>query len=734
MDARMARKPADDDGRSQAEKHRERMKQQSRRNYADASDIGPIPEVVNPERRERCRLSLYEDLVTYYPNSTGLKPFSSAHRKVIDRMQWSVLEGQDVWNCVFRGFAKTSIAIGTASWALRNGHRKFIPMLAANKKFAVNLLRMLKSGLQTNEFLLEDFPEVCYPIRALEGKNQRCASQTSEGKPTLIVWSNDEIMLPTIEGSKASGGICLASGIMGALNGLVRTLNDGRNVRPDWWLADDLQTRATARSATQIENRLDALQHSVMMLGGHQETIGGCVNGTLFKPDDVMQQLANPELFPSFSGEIVPMVIQWPDAHETFWLDEYAKVLRAFDPKKPNDRKRAFQEASSLYASRRAEADAGAEVTWEHCYKEKHGELSALQHAYNILILQGDEVFATECQQNVYLDAGETEQLCLTDINLKLSGYKRGYVPPECVKLTAFVDVQESSLWWGVIAWTDAFGGFVIDYGAWPDQGTTDVHRNNVRKSIAQKYRNLGSKQARLRAAIADLSDELLSRQWSGDDGRTLEIVVMGIDVGDGDAAKPLRSWAIDKENKWRSRIQPCMGIAVRPQDEPINERKKGKTEVARGLNWYCLRDPEFKGGTIQYTNVNWWKSFVAARWRSASPRSKNDPGWRPNDGGSLYLWGTDPQVHTTFATMFLAERCERITNESKGRSCDVWTIKNKSLPNEFLDILVGAAALASRQGGIELRDAGLSTALTKKRKKLTAAELRAIREAKQNG
>jgi hypothetical protein len=726
--AKQFKDPAD-----KAEAHRQRMARQSRDNYAAASDIGSIPEVVNPERRERCRLSLYEDLVTYYPNSTGLKPFSAAHRKVIDRMQWSVLEGQDVWNCVFRGFAKTSIAIGTASWALRNGHRKFIPLLAANKKFAVNLLRMLKSGLQTNELLYEDFPEVCHPIRKLEGKNQRCAAQTCDGQPTLIVWSSDEIMLPTIEGSAASGGICLASGIMGALNGLVRTLNDGRNVRPDWWLADDLQTRATARSATQIENRLDALQHSVMMLGGHNDTIGGCVNGTLFKPDDVMQQLANPELFPSFSGEVVPMVVKWPDSHESFWLDQYSKVLRAFDPKIPNDRKRAFNEATALYASRRMEADAGAEVTWEHCYKEKHGELSALQHAYNILILQGDEVFSTECQQNVYLESGETEQLALTDINLKLSGYKRRFVPPDVTKLTAFVDVQESSLWWGVIGFNPSFGGYVIDYGAWPDQGTTDCSRSNVRKSIAQKYKALGSKEARIRAAIADLTAELLGTQWEGEGGRSLEVSRMGIDVGDGDFAKPIRSWCCDKENIYRSRIQPCMGVGVRPTDEPMAHRKKGKTEIARGLNWILMRDPEFKSGTIQYTDVNWWKSFVAARWRSASARAKNDSGWRPSEGGGYYLYGLDHQVHTAFATQFLAERCEEVENRTKGRKCDVWTLKNKNTPNEYLDIVTTASALASREG-IELRDAGLSSAASKKRKRLTAADLRALKEAKRGG
>lgn len=715
---------------SAADRHRDRMARRSRDMYAGASDIGKIPDVVDPKRRERCKASLYEDLITYYPYSTGLKPFSDAHKKVIERMQWSVLEGQDVWNCVFRGFAKTSIAIGTASWALRNGHRKFIPLIAANKKFAVNLLRMLKTSLRTNDLIAQDYPEVCYPIQKLEGKSQRCGTQTCGGKPTLMVWSTDEIMLPTIEGSAASGGICLASGITGALNGLVRTLEDGRNVRPDWWLADDLQTRSTARSPTQIENRLDALQHSVMMLGGHQETIGGCVNGTLFQPDDVMQQLANPDLFPSFSGEIVPMVIQWPESHESFWLDEYARVLKSFDPKIPNDRKRAFEEATALYRSRREEADRGHKVTWEHCYKEKHGELSAIQHAYNILILQGDEVFDTECQQRVHLESGATEQLTAADVSTKLSGWKKSVVPTNTRKLTAFVDVQHESLWYAIGAFCDGFLGCVIEYGAWPDQGTTDVSRNNLRKTISQKYKTIKSNEARIRAALSDLAQHVLGRQFLNEDGQPFEVSIMGVDCGDGTLAKAIRSWANDKTNIYRTRIQPCMGIAVRPQDEPINQRKKSKNELSpRGLNWYRAKDPEYKTGSIQYTDVNWWKSFVAARWRSASTRSDQDQGWHPTDAGGFYLYGTDAQVHSTFAAHHVAERCDRVTNHSKGRTCDVWTAKNNSFPNEYWDCMVTLAALASREG-IELQDAGLSTA-SKAKKVWTAEEIKAARKAR---
>ena len=690
------------------ERHRQKAKERSRAVYADSSEIGPIPAVKDPKKKERWKWNLELFLVEAFPESTGLKPFSDAHKKVIARMQASILEGNDVWNCVFRGFAKTSIAIGAAIWALMFGHRKFIPLIAANKKFAVNLLRMVKNAIETNEILFEQFPEVCFPVRAMRGRTQRCNTQTSEGQQTLMQWGSEEIRLPTIEGSPASAAICLATGITGAINGLVRALPDGRNVRPDWWLADDLQTRETARSAPQVANRVDALQHSVMMLGGHLSTIGGCVNGTLFKPDDLMQQLANPDLFPSFSGEVVPMVVKFPDAHETFWLTDYARLLRSFDAKIPNDKKRAFNEATALYKARRKEADAGGIVTWEHAYKEKHGELSALQHAYKIIILQGEEVFSTECQQQVYVEPGTSEQLTVSEVVLKLSGLKHMEVPHDAIRLVTYIDVQDESLWYVVIAWTANFTGFVIDYGEWPDQKSRDVSKRKLKTSLSQKYKTLKNREARLRQGLADLCEEILGRTWLDSEKREHVITFGFVDCADGDAALPIRSWI--RTSKWNKVLRPSMGLGLTPADTPLGERDKTKDELRRGLNWVEKRDKKVRGGSIVHIDVNRWKTFAANRWRAGSPRPKDDPSYRPNEPGALYLWGTDPHVHATFGTHQCSEYAESQKHKRTGRELDVWNARVGKPDNERWDCVVGCCALGDYAGGISLKDTGLKS------------------------
>lgn len=683
---------------------------------------------MDPERRERCRFNLLEDLRVYYPRSTGLKPFSQAHETVIARMQWSALEGAEVWNCVFRGFAKTSIAIGTVIWALKYGHRRFPVLIAATKAFGVNLLRLVKHEFANNELLYEDFPEICHAVRCLGGKTQGAASQTYRGKPTQIVWGADEITLPVIEGSAASGSVCAAFGITGALNGLVRPMPDGSKQRPDWYLGDDLQTRATARSETQVANRIDALQHSVMMLGGHEADIGGCINGTLFGAGDVMQRLADPDLFPSFSGEVVPMVRQWADAHETFWLTDYARTLKAFDPTIPGDRRRAADAATSLYRSRQAEADAGCVVTWEHCYKARSGEISAIQHAYNLLILHGDKVFSIECQQQLFSEAGDAEQLQRNDVVKKLSGLARRQPPDNTAKIVAYIDTQDESFWFVVIAWTADFTGYVIDYGVWPDQGRSDISKHKLRTTLGQYYPRLKNPEARHRAGLRDLCETVLGRDYIDTTGGVHRIAAALVDVKDGAVRKSIPNW-IAGQDRWKTILRPAMGIGLKAADTPFAERKKDAKEKRRGLYWYENKDPQTPGGTIVYIDANSAKTFLANRWRVGSPRPADDPTYRPNEPGALYLWGSDPHEHATFAAHQLAEYVTRVKHDKTGRLIDFWSIRPTRPDNEWLDAAAGCCILADYAGGISLKDAGLATTPSRRRRKYSAAELAALKE-----
>ena len=143
------------------------------------ADIGEIAKPLNPDRREACRLDLAKFLVEYFPQSTGLSPFSDDHNRVIGRIQDCILRGGRFINAVYRGFAKSTISENSLLWAMLYGHRRFGAIFAAEADLATKAITSIKLELAENDLLFEDFPEVCDPIRKLERMSQRARSAIS---------------------------------------------------------------------------------------------------------------------------------------------------------------------------------------------------------------------------------------------------------------------------------------------------------------------------------------------------------------------------------------------------------------------------------------------------------------------------------------------------------------------------------------------------------------------------
>lgn len=144
--------------------------ERGRRRLSRGADIGEIPPVVDPARRESCRLDLERFLTTYFPFSTGLSPFSDDHRRVIKRIQDCIIGGGRFTNAVYRGFAKSTISENALLWAILYGHRRFGGIFAAESDLAAKAINSIRTELSDNDLLFDDFPEVCHPVRALEGK------------------------------------------------------------------------------------------------------------------------------------------------------------------------------------------------------------------------------------------------------------------------------------------------------------------------------------------------------------------------------------------------------------------------------------------------------------------------------------------------------------------------------------------------------------------------------------
>ncbi len=666
-----------------------RQRRYAQRQAREASDIGEIPPVKNPARREACRRDLFRYLTTYFPNSTGLRPFSDDHRLVIEAIQRCVLFGGLFLDAVYRGFAKTTISENGLIWAVTYAHRHFGAIFGADAGAAEANIDSIKLELSENDLLYEDFPEIIHPIRSLEGKPQRCASQTYRGQLTHIEWTADTIVLPHVEGSPASGGIITAKGITAAARGMKHKRPDGTQQRPDFLVIDDPQTDKSASTQHQVGKRLGVIKKSLLKLGGHNRRIAAVMNATVIEPDDLVEQLLDPKRNPAWQGQRIKMVKRWADAHETLWLGDYARLRTTYDRDVVGDQERARRDATLFYDRKRAEMDKGAIVSWEHCYTPGD-ELSAVQHAYNMLIDDGAEVFASECQNEPLQPNADNELLKPHEIAVKTNGLERGVVPLGCEYLTAFIDVQGDVLFYAVAAWARDFTGAVIDYGTYPEQVTTHYTLASATRRLAGiPGLERAGLEAKIIAGLEKLSDHLLERSWRREgDGAAMKISRMGVDANWGKTTSTVNTFCL--RSKHAAIVIPCHGRYVGASSLPwdLYTRKEGELI---GFHWML---PSLKGkATVRHvlSDVNFWKSFLHTRLAV--------PG---GDKGSLTLFGPrprngEPGPHQMFAEHMHAEY--RIKTEGRGRKVDEWKLKPSKPDNHFLDCLVGCATLASMLG-----------------------------------
>lgn len=656
------------------ERRRQRVMERGRELTRQGSDIGAIPAVVNPERKERCRNDLCAFLETYFPLSTGLSPFSDDHKRVIGRIQDCIIRGGRFTNAVYRGFAKSTISENALLWAVLYGHRKFGAIFAAESGLADKAITSIKVELSDNDLLYEDFPEVCHAVRALEGKAQRCNSQSHGGARTHIGWKKDTLVFPTIAGSVCSGSIIVSKGLTGSILGLRHKSPDGSQLRPDFVIVDDPQTRESARSPVQCQSRLEILLKSVMKLAGHTTSIACVVNATVIEHGDMVDQLLDQAKYPSWQGERIPMVRSWSAHHDDLWLDKYATIRKAFAKDIVGDQARAHREANEFYLANREAMDEGCLVSWESCF-DPENENSAIQHAYNAFIDDGPDVFASEFQQQPLVNAADSAGLSPEDVRARSVNVPRWVVPAGLDTLTAFVDVQKELLYWAVVAWGHQLRGHVVAYGSYPDQGRAYFSLRDAKKTLSKAH---GSNvEAAIHAGLEAVADMLLEREFSREtDDAVLRVSQVFVDANWAQTQGVVRDFA--RRSKYGPRVLPTHGRFVGASGQTISDKPPDRGERV-GANW--------RTSTIQKQrhvlfDTNAWKTFLAARVKLPV----GDP-----QGFTVHAG-----QHDMLAEQMAAEVPVRV--ESKMRVVDEWRLI-PGRDNHLWDCLVGSAVAASFTG-----------------------------------
>lgn len=685
----------DDDEPDEYERKREAEGKRQRKIAASSREIGPIPNIADLARREACRTSLELFDLTYNPEAFTL-PFCDDHRSEIKRVEEAVFHGALYAFAEPRGSGKTTRCRMAALWAASYHLSRYVFVIGANDDKAQDTLAAVKMFVRFLPLYATDFPDVAFAVARLEGIANRSAGQTCDGKPTMIEWAADRIVLPTVPPPKnwpahwplrsdgmvpTSGSIIGVSGLTGeGIRGSVKTLTTGEQVRPDFVLIDDPQTHDSARSKLQNQTRYELITADVLGMAGPGKAISAVMPCTVICRGDFIDTILNRTRHPLWRGERTQMLRSMP-ANLEAW-DGYFEVYQRGALAEPPD----FTEANAHYIEHREELDYGAEASWAE--RKLPGEVSAIQHAMH-LYCRDRSAFFSEYQNDpeVELLPGQIEDLDPIAIANKFNGAPRGEMAPDHSRLTAFIDVHGTVLFWCVCGWAEGFAsGAVIDYGVFPRQNRPYFAADDARPALADLKELQGfDETARLYAGLQTLTDSLASREFLRNTGEPQKLEVILIDAG----------WKTDlvhqfcRQSPHSAILRPSMGHFIGASTRPMASWKKEQAERRSqpgSPGWVLRVNTEGKKGKTLLFDSNAWKTFVADR--ILTPMAGR---------GCLSLFGKKADEHRLFADHLCSEF--RLKLQGRDRWVEEWKKKPAGGDNHWLDALVGCAVGASFLG-----------------------------------
>ena len=675
----------------------------SRGRQSEDADIGSLPAVVSPRNRRHGEVDPGFFAFNYFPNGIGQGVLSEMHFRVIDTIDECFRNGGHYAQAICRGFLKTTIAEVMILRALLYGHRKFLGWIGAEDVIASESVDAVCRQLEENDALYEDFPEVCHAFRALDGKHQRCKSQTFEGFHTHIHATTGKIVFPTIRLTReqsADLGVPITNisgetgytvntsarlesfGILSFKRGRKHARGDGGIQRIDGVVIDDFQTDLSAQQPADINRRLQIIRKSILRSGSHTGSLACVVNGTVINAGDGMDQLLDRQVFAKFKSKKIPMMLSLcTEAAEKLWYGPYSDKLTNWSPDDDGSKERARADATEFYRANRQVMDEGGVPTWLGCFSTDDDEIGAIQHAYNIIILDGRDVFDAECQQTPKRIGEQPDEIKAEGIIAKANHMPRGMVPLWADRVTIFTDVQDNALYWLALATGKGFSAHVLNYGVYPEQVGGGLNYSSVKQTLRKQYPDAAFEGA-LTAGVQALVTRHAESTWTREEDHvSLPVALQGVDSSDNTALIYAAVRGVKLTNLLPTKGRGVGARVVQWVDFPDRDGE----ELNRQYHW--LHGPTRGSGSqrvLQY-DTNWWKSFVIRRLKT-----------KPGDQGCLSFFG-EPYEHTQLAAHILSERGSIVT--TSGRSVEEWVLLPGQKDNHLLDCLVGAFVLAAKAG-----------------------------------
>jgi len=579
-------------------------------------------------------------------------PWSDVHHTLVEEIVARAKSGGDQAVAAPRGEGKSEVVIGVMTYLICARITKFPVIVAASLEMAAAIYNEVRYHFETNDKLLEVYPQICAPVRALEGSPGKAAKQHYRGKPTRIKWDTKHLIMPDIEGSPY-GGVCLRYfGMESAIRG-VRI----RGQRPDFVLVDDPETEQSAISDTQINSRMKLLTRAIAGLGGPDKKISIVLIGTIQNETCLTARVTDPKQYPTFNGKRFGVFKEFPTEKE-HW-DEYIR-LRHLDQQAGDE---TGSTAAQYYIDNRAAMDAGAKVTNHHRYN-KETEHSTIQSAYNFISDRGLEAFMAECQNDPIPD-DNIESLGLTPriVQKRVHFDTIGVVPQSYDKITVGIDIGKYASHWTAVAWdADICTGRIFDYevaetiglGVSSDDETID----HAIQTMLRRFRE------EIIMAMPVMPDAVMID--SGDFTQSVYSVVREF----GFPFYAVKGWSGRQ-------------IAFDKQVDVKNRKMCGD-------NWNA--SIQSNGLVLYNVNVDHWKHWVHQRFKT---RTYDDG--KMLVPGSLSLFASDdPRQHHSYSYHITAEEWREEFTPGKGMK-RYWHVVRKN--NHWLDSVVYASAAANMQG-----------------------------------
>ncbi len=625
----------------------------AQKKHTAAAEVGDIPAPKNKPRRARCKKNLEKHLRTYHKH-LFTRPFSPDQKECIEKIELAMVSGGQFAEAMPRGTGKTTIAECAIGWGALHGHRNF-PVLIGSDQGAANLnLQSIKAELETNDMLAEDFPEVCLPVRHIDGRAQRCGTQTVNGERTRIEWKANKLVFPTVDGSVSSGATIEARGLTSGVRGMKTP--DGK--RPDFVLLDDPQTRESAESASQTQKRTDIILGDVMGLAGHDKRISAVMPCTVIRQGDLADTFLNRELNPEWQGHRTPLVYQWSES-EAHWED-YHKIWQ-----EEQREGRGIAKATEFYIENRIAMDNGAKVTCPHLY-DKHTEASAIQHAYNLLYTVGEHAFSAEYQNDPKAASSIIYEITPEIVRNKINGLAKFEIPENAPIVTGFADINYIGLNWALCGFSNDFTGYIATYGKYPKG-----------KQVLYDPKSGDERDAKIYEGLTAFFDRIATIKLT----RTGSKEPVNID-----------RFMVDCGAGWMSTVFQWIRINARKYPFPIiasrgwgySQYKQVKLIGRAGDNWHKT---EFAGkGRVISHNADYWrmKTQRAMLLDAGAP-------------ASLSIYGENPLDHVGLSEEICGEILTDYAETDKGPMYKWY--QRPGARNDKLDAVVGCTVAAASIG-----------------------------------